>query len=138
MDQETTLAINRALFQQEALAQIAIMNAKGHAKGGITAITHPNEIEQMALQYHDIIFCAARTVDKEVVDVQQNESWEKLKIHTVLLILYGGQGTEARQKMEEAFEAENEGIVITSQVRWVVNHQIIRRGGRTERLWHHW
>jgi hypothetical protein len=29
---------------------------------------------------------AARTVDKEVVDVEENESWERLKIHTVRLI----------------------------------------------------
>jgi len=32
-----------------------------------------------------------------------------------------GKGTEGLQKMREEFEVENEGIVIPTQVRWLVN-----------------
>jgi hypothetical protein len=37
-----------------------------------------------------------------------------------------GKGTEGLQKMREEFEAENEGIVIPTQVWWLVNPQTIR------------
>jgi len=62
------------------------MNAKRNAQGAITAITHPNATAEMALQYREIIITAARTVDKGVVDVEETQSWERLKIHPVPLI----------------------------------------------------
>jgi len=93
MDQEIASAINRALFHQKAPAHIRIMNAERNAKGAITAITHPNATAEMALQYCDIINTAARTVDKGVMDGEENESWERLKIHAVPLIQYMGKGT---------------------------------------------
>jgi len=94
MDQEIASAINRALFHQNAPAHIRIMNAKRNAKGAITAITHPNATAEMDLQYRNMIITAARTVNKGVVDVEENESWERLKIHAVPLIRYIGKGTE--------------------------------------------
>jgi len=62
------------------------MNARRNAKGTITAITHQNATAGMAMQYHDIIITAARTVDRGVVDVEENETWERLKIHAVPLV----------------------------------------------------
>jgi len=121
MDQEIASAINRALFHQKAPAHIRIMNAKRNAKGVITAITHPNATAEIALQYCDIIITAARTVDKGVLDVEGNESWERPKINTVPLIWYMGKGMEGLQKIPEEFEVENEGIVICTQVRWMAN-----------------
>jgi len=69
---------------------------------------------------------AARTVGKGVVDVEENESWERLKIHTVPLVRYIGKGTEGLQNMREEFKAENEGIVIPTHVRWLMNPRTIR------------
>jgi hypothetical protein len=62
------------------------MNTKRNAKGAITAITHPNATAEKALKYCDIMCTAARTVDKGVVDVKENESWERLTIHAVPVI----------------------------------------------------
>jgi outer membrane biosynthesis protein TonB len=115
MDQAITSAINRALFHQNPPAHIRIMNAKRNAKAGITAITHPNATAETTLQYRDIIITTARTVDKGVVDVEENESWEWPTMYTVPLIRYIGKGTEGLQKMQQDFEAENEGIVIPTQ-----------------------
>jgi hypothetical protein len=70
----------------------------------------------------------ARTVEKCVVTVEENQSWEKLRIHTVPLIRYMGKGTESLQKLWEEFEVENEGIGITTQVWWLANpHTIMER-----------
>jgi len=86
MDQDITSAINSALFHQKALAYIRIMNANRNAKGAITAITHPNATVKIALQYRNIIITAASTVDKGLVDVEDNEYLERLKIHAVPVI----------------------------------------------------
>jgi len=71
MDQEIASAINRALFHQQPPAHIRMMNARFDAKRAITAIAHQNATAEMALRYRDIIIMAARTVDKEVVDVEK-------------------------------------------------------------------
>jgi len=128
MDQEIASAINRALFHQKAPAHIRIMNAKRNSKGAITAMTDPNVTAEMALQGSDIIITAARTVDKRVVDVEENESWETIMIHAVPHIRYTGKGTDGLQKLRDEFKAENEGIVIPTQGRWLANPRTVRDG----------
>jgi hypothetical protein len=86
MDQETASAINRALFHLQAPAHIRSMNVRRNARGAITAIMPQNAMAEIAPQYCDISITAARTVDKGVFDVKQNESSERLKIHAVPLV----------------------------------------------------
>jgi hypothetical protein len=78
------------------------------------------------VQYRDIIIMAARTVDKGVVDVKENESWEWMKILADTLIQYMGKVKESLQGMQEESELENEGEVISIQVGWLVNPRTIR------------
>jgi len=134
MDQEIASAIKRALFHQKALAHIRNMNAKSNAKGAITAITHLNATAEMAMQYCDIIITAVRTVHRGVMDVEGNETWERLKIHAVPVVRYMGKGTEGLQKMRQEFEAENEGIAIPTQVRWLANPRTIRESKQNREI----
>jgi len=101
------------------------MNAKRNDKGAMTAITHPNATAEMPLQFHDNIITEARTVAKDVVDVKENVSLERLTIQAVPLVGYMGKGTERLQKMGQQFEAENEGILTPTQVRWLANPHTI-------------
>ena len=102
------------------------MNVRRNAKGANTAITHQNGTFEMAMRYRGIIITAARTVDKGCVDVQENETSEMLKIHALPLVRPMGKSTEGLQKMREEFEAENEGVKIPTQGRWLANLRIIR------------
>jgi len=92
----------------------------------MVAITHPNATAEMALLYRHIIIKSARLLDKGIIDVEGNESWERLKIHTVLLVRYIGQGTEGLQNIREEIQAENEGGAIPAQVSWLSNPRMIR------------
>jgi len=92
---EMTSAVNRELFQQQAPAHVRIMNARRNAKGTITAMMHQNTTTEVALLYRDMIIKAARSVDKGIIDVEGNESWERQEIHTVPLVRHMGKGTEA-------------------------------------------
>ena len=86
MDQEIGSAINRALYHQQAPAHIRIMKARRNEMGAITAITQQNVTAEMAMRYHDVIITAVRTVDRGVVDVEENKTWEWLKIQAVPLV----------------------------------------------------
>jgi len=94
MDEENASAVNRAQFKQQAPAHVRVKNARRNARGTITAISHQNAMAEMALLYQDIIIKAARSVDKGIIDVDGNESWVRLKIHTVPLVRTMGKGTE--------------------------------------------
>jgi hypothetical protein len=86
MDEEIASAVNRALCQQQDTAHVQIMNAGTNAKRTITAIPYQIATAVMALLYRDIISKAARSVDNWMIDVERNEFWERLKIHTVPLV----------------------------------------------------
>jgi hypothetical protein len=63
-----------------------------------------------------------------VIDVEVNDSWERLKIHTLPLVKDKGKGTEGLQKMRDEIHTENEGVTVPVQVRWLASpHSINER-----------
>ena len=102
------------------------MTLKRNAKGTISATAQINQTAEIALLYRVIDIMAARSVDKGIIDVEGNESWERLKIHTVPLGRYMGKGTEGLQKIRVENQAENEGVAIPTEVRWLWNPRSIR------------
>jgi len=87
---------------------------------------HQNATAQMAMRYSDIIITAARTVDRGVVHVEENETSERLQSDAAPLVRYIGRSTEGLQKMQEEFEPENEGTAIPNHVRWLAIPRTIR------------
>jgi len=73
---------------------------------------------------------AARSVDKAIIDVEGNKSWERLKIDSVPLVWYMGKGTEGLQMMRDEIKAQNEGVTIPAQVRWQLNTRTIKERER--------
>jgi hypothetical protein len=101
MEQEMESSINRARFHRQAPAHIRIMLARRNAKGATTSITHQYATAEMAMRSSDIFITAARSVDKGGVNVQENQSFERLKIHAVPLAQYVGKGTADLENMRE-------------------------------------
>jgi hypothetical protein len=63
------------------------------------AITHQNTPSEMALDYDGIIIRVANTAEKGVVDIEQNYSRVRLKIHAVPLVRDMGKDTMVLPKM---------------------------------------
>jgi hypothetical protein len=126
MDQENASTINRVLFHLQAPAHITIMNPRRNGKGAITAITRQNATAEMALHYCDNIITAVSTVDKRVVDVEDNETCERLKIHPVPPLRYMGKGMEGLQNIRQEFKPDIKGITIPSEVWQLENPHTIR------------
>jgi len=127
MTQEIALAMNKALFKQKALGHIRIMNAKRNAKGAIMEFPHHRATVEMALPYRDLIITAAWMVDKGVIDVEEHESSERLKVHAVPLMRFIGKGTEGLHKMQDEIHVDNERVAIPIQVRWLANPHSFRQ-----------
>jgi hypothetical protein len=72
MDPDIESASNTALLHQKPPAHIRIMHAKRNARWTIMAVTHQNPMASMALMYCDSIITTAHTVDKGVIDVEEN------------------------------------------------------------------
>jgi hypothetical protein len=102
------------------------MKTRRNAKATITAMTQQNASAEMALLYRDMIIKAARSVDMGIIDVEGNESWERLNIPTVPAVRYLGNSNEGLPKMREDIQSEIEGVAIADQVRWLLNSRIIR------------
>jgi hypothetical protein len=110
------------------------MNAKWNANGKIAAVTHPNASAEHGLQTCNITIATARMVDKRIMDVEQIVSLNCVKIHLVPLILCMGTGTDSLQMMRDELEVENEGIVITTQVKLLVNISTIRERSQNREI----
>jgi hypothetical protein len=65
-------------------------------------------------------------VEKGLIDIEENESWERLTVRAVPLMRYMGEGTEGLENMLDEIDAENEEVLITIQVRWLVDPHSIR------------
>jgi hypothetical protein len=65
-------------------------------------------------------------VEKGIIDVEENQSWERLTIDTVRVVSYMGKDTEGLQQVREEIKAENEGLAIPAQVSWLSNPHTIK------------
>lgn len=73
----------------------------------------------MALRYRDVIITAVRIVNQGVIDIEENESWDRLKIYAVSLVRYMGKSTEGLQKTWDEIHAENQGVKVQVHIRWL-------------------
>lgn len=71
------------------------------------------------LAHRNTILRAALTVDPTVIDITAYETWHRVKIYGVPLNRYLGKGTHGLEKLREEIEAENEGVEIPMQIRWL-------------------
>jgi hypothetical protein len=126
MDQEIVSEINKALFHQKSLAHIPIMNTRMNPSSANTAFAEGHVTVAMALMNRDVIITEAGAVNKGVIDVRENKSWESLTIHAVPLVRYKGNSTESLQKILDEIHSGNKGVAIHVQVRWPANPHIIR------------
>jgi hypothetical protein len=102
------------------------MNAKRTVMGAIMAITHQIAMVAITLANCNIIINATRMVEKGVLNIAENDSWEILNVHLVPLMRYMGIGTEGLQMLKDEIHADNEGVLISIPERWLANPYSMR------------
>jgi len=73
MGKEIVPKNNTLLFHQQAKPHIEIMNMTRNVNRTITAIMHQNATAVIAIRSFDVIFTVGWTVDKVVLNVEENE-----------------------------------------------------------------
>ena len=125
-------AVNRALHQEDVPTHIRMFQLRRNAKGTIAGLSTPFAPIEQLLGARDTVIRAARTVDLSIVDITANETWHRVKIHGVPLNRYLGKGTHGLEKLREELEAENEGLEIPMQIRWLGRVPVIRERAATD------
>ena len=80
--------------------------------------TSPTSSLHDLLQHRDMVLRAARTVLSDISDIVPQQRWKWIRIHNVPLERYMGGGGGLR-KLREELEAENTGVRIPAEVRWL-------------------
>lgn len=58
--------------------------------------------------------------------MEGNELWERLKIHTIQLVRFMGNGTKGLLKMNVEIQAQHEGVSFPTEVKWLSNRWTIK------------
>ena len=71
------------------------------------------------LKYRDLVLRAARTVFVAFSDVVPQQKWRWTKIHNISLVRYMGKTVGGLRLLREELEAENSGMTIPAEIRWL-------------------
>jgi hypothetical protein len=88
-------------------------------RGSITALPRENASADMLIVFREIIVTAARKVDQGIIDIEKNETWERVKMHGVNFDQYMAKRSGGLEKLSEEIHAENKGVVVPMAIRWM-------------------
>jgi hypothetical protein len=69
--------------------------------------------------FKDIVVMVARKIDQGIIDVEANETWERVKMHGIRFDQYLAKRSGGLEKLRQKIQAENEGVIIPFAIRWV-------------------
>ena len=114
--------VNRALQQAGAPEGMRIELPRVNPRGATTALFQKQSTAtatHILQKYRDAMVTAARKIDGGITDILPNENWTTLKLCKVPLRLYGNH--EDLQILREEIEAENQGVTIPTNPRWIAS-----------------
>ena len=86
----------------------------------ILGVTSPTSTLKDLLQHRDMVLKAARTVDVSISDITAQQKWIWTRINNISLTRYMGKERDGGlRKLREELEAENSGIQIPAEIRWL-------------------
>lgn len=81
-------------------------------------ITSPTSSLQDLLQHRNVVLRAARTVLGDISSIAPQQRWKWIRTHNVPLDRYMGGGGGLK-KLREGLEAENAGVQVPADIRWL-------------------
>jgi len=119
-DLDNSSEVNRALFEAKVPYFVRIQGFTKNTRGCLSSIMTPGATADMLNRYREIVIKTARNVDTEIVDIETNELWEKVKMHGVNFDRYLGKKTGGGlEKLRQELQAENEGVVLPLTISWI-------------------
>ena len=123
--------VNRALHK-EGVRNVRFDKLRCSDAGRLLGVTTPTSTLQDLLEHQDTVLRAARVRNSSISDVVPQQKWKWVRIHNVPLDRYMGRvGGGGLLKLREELEAENSGVRIPAEVRWLGT--VPRRGVPSEK-----
>jgi len=112
-DLDISLEVNRALFEVKVPHFVHVQGGIKNTRGCFSTITTPQATAEMLIRYGEIVITAGRKLDAEIVDIETNELWERVKMHGVNFDRYLGKKTGGGlEKLRQELQAQNERGVL--------------------------
>jgi len=119
-DLDISSEVNRALFEAKVPHFLHIQGLTKNTRGCLSMITTLGARAEMFIPYREIVMKAARKVDTGIVDIETNELWERVKMHSVNFDRYLGKKMGGGlEKLRQELQAGNEGVVLPLTINWI-------------------
>ena len=125
-----TSAINRALHQG-GISDVRVDRVRCTDKARLIGATSPTSSLQDLLRHRDAVLRAARGVLSDISDIAPKQRWKWIRIYNVPLDRYMGGGG-GLNKLREELEAENTGVRVPAEIRWLSGAKARARFHREE------
>ena len=113
------LRINRALHGA-GISSTRVERVRCTEARRLLCITAPASTLKDLLQHRDMALQAARTVDTSTTNIVAQQKWMWTRIHIISLTRYmGRERGGGLRKLWEELEAENSGLHIPAEIRWL-------------------
>jgi hypothetical protein len=90
-----------------------------NVRGTITALATPEASADMLVAWREVVVKAARRIDQRIIDLEKNETWEKVKMHGISFDQYAVKKSGGLEKLRQEIQAENEGVVVPMAINWL-------------------
>ena len=111
--------VNRALYK-EGISNVRIERIRCTDTRRILSVTTPTSTLHDLLQHRDTVLRAARLADSSTADVVPQQRWKWIQIHNISLARYMGKTRDGGLvKLREELEAENSGMHMPAEIRWL-------------------
>ena len=112
-------SINRALHR-EGISEVRVERIRCTDSSRLLGTTTSTSTLQDLLRHRDLVLKAARMVNSCVTDLVPQQKWKLIRIHDISLTRYmGGERDGGLRKLREELEAENTGVHIPAEIRWL-------------------
>ena len=115
---DATSAISQALHR-EGICDARVERVRCTDTCRILGVTTPATALQGLLKYRDVVLKAVRSVDTSISDVFPQQKWKWVRIHNISPVRHKGEKEGGLRKLREELEAENSGVRIPVEVRWL-------------------
>ena len=111
--------VNRALHRKGS-SSVRVERIRCTDTGRTLSVTTPTSTLQDLLEHRDMVLQAARVIDSSIRDVVPQQKWKWIRIHNISLTRYMGKARDGGLiKLREELEAENSGMHIQAEIRWL-------------------
>ena len=112
-------SVNRALHR-EGISDVRVERIQCTDSRRLLGVTTPTSTLQDLLRYRDTALKAARLANSCIADLVPQQKWKWVRIHGISLTQYmGGARDGGLRKLREELEAENSGVHIPAEIRWL-------------------